>query len=155
MHYWLMKTEPDTFGIDDLQGAPRQTTSWEGVRNFQARNMLRDDFKRGDQALFYHSSCAEPGIAGIVDIVRGGYPDTSAWRRGSPYYDAKSPENKPLWYTVDVRLKQVVQPVLSLATLREHADGALDGMLLLRRGNRLSVTPVTAAHWKFILSLLR
>jgi predicted RNA-binding protein with PUA-like domain len=155
MHYWLMKTEPDTFGIDDLERAPRQTTSWEGVRNFQARNMLRDDFKRGDQALFYHSSCAEPGIAGIVEVVRGGYPDASAWRRGSPYYDAKSPENKPLWYTVDVRLKRAVRPLLSLAALREHADGGLDGMLLLRRGNRLSVTPVTAAHWKFILSLLR
>ena len=155
MHYWLMKTEPDTFGIDDLQRAPRQTTSWEGVRNFQARNMLRDDLKRGDQALFYHSSCAEPGIAGIVEVVRGGYPDASAWRRGSAYYDAKSAENKPLWYTVDVRLKQVVQPVISLATLREHADAELQGMLLLRRGNRLSVTPVSAAHWKFILSLMR
>jgi predicted RNA-binding protein with PUA-like domain len=155
MHYWLMKTEPDTFGIDDLQRAPRQTTSWEGVRNFQARNMLRDEFKRGDQALFYHSSCAEPGIAGIVEVVRGGYPDASAWRRGSPYYDAKSPENKPLWYTVDVRLKQRLEPVLPLTTLREHADGELDGMLLLRRGNRLSVTPVTTAHWKFILSLMR
>jgi predicted RNA-binding protein with PUA-like domain len=155
MNYWLMKTEPDTFGIDDLEGAPRHTTSWEGVRNFQARNMLRDDFKRGDQAFFYHSSCPEPGIAGIVEVVRAGYPDASAWRRGSPYYDAKSPENKPLWYTVDIRLKRRVEPLLSLAALREHADDALDGMLLLRRGNRLSVTPVTAAHWKFILSLTR
>jgi predicted RNA-binding protein with PUA-like domain len=155
MHYWLMKTEPDTFGIDDLERAPRQTTSWEGVRNFQARNMLRDDFKRGDLALFYHSSCPEPGVAGIVEVVRAGYPDASAWRRGSPYYDAKSTENKPLWYTVDIRLKQRIEPLLPLATLREHADGALDGMLLLRRGNRLSVTPVTAAHWKFILSLTR
>lgn len=150
-----MKTEPDTFGIDDLERAPRQTTSWEGVRNFQARNMLRDDFKRGDLALFYHSSCPEPGVAGIVEVVRAGYPDASAWRRGSPYYDAKSTENKPLWYTVDIRLKQRIEPLLPLATLREHADGALDGMLLLRRGNRLSVTPVTAAHWKFILSLTR
>jgi predicted RNA-binding protein with PUA-like domain len=155
MRYWLMKTEPDTFGIDDLERAPRQTTSWEGVRNFQARNMLRDDFTKGDLAFLYHSSCPEPGIAGIVEVVRAGYPDASAWRRGTPYYDAKSPENKPLWYTVDVRLKQRMQPLLPLATLREHADGGLDGMLLLRRGNRLSVTPVTAAHWKFILSLTR
>jgi predicted RNA-binding protein with PUA-like domain len=153
MRYWLMKTEPDTFGIDDLERAPGQTTSWEGVRNFQARNMLRDDFKKGDLALFYHSSCPEPGIAGIVEVVRGGYPDASAWRCGSPYYDAKSPENKPLWYTVDVRLKRRIQPLLPLTALREHADDGLDGMLLLRRGNRLSVTPVTAAHWKFILSL--
>jgi len=155
MNYWLMKSEPDTFGIDALERAPGQTTSWEGVRNFQARNMLRDEFKRGDLAFFYHSSCPEPGIAGIMEVVRGGYPDASAWRRGSPYYDAKSPENKPLWYTVDVRLKKRVQPLLSLPTLREHAEAGLDGMLLLRRGNRLSVTPVSAAHWKFILTLMR
>ena len=155
MNYWLMKSEPSTFGIDDLAAAPGKTTSWEGVRNFQARNMLRDDFVAGDLAFFYHSSCPEPGIAGIMEVVRAGHPDPSAWNRKSQYYDAKSPENKPLWYTVDIRLKQAVQPLLSLATLREHADGELDGMLLLRRGNRLSVTPVTTAHWKFILSLMR
>jgi len=154
MRHWLMKTEPSTFGIDDLEKAPRRTTSWEGVRNFQARNMLRDDFSRGDLAFLYHSSCPEPGIAGIVEVVRAGHPDTSAWRRGSEYYDAKSPENKPLWYTVDVRLKQRFATVLKLDTLREHADGALAGMLLLRRGNRLSITPVESAHWRFILSLL-
>jgi len=155
MRHWLMKTEPSTFGIDDLERAPRRTTSWEGVRNFQARNMLRDDFRRGDLAFLYHSSCPEPGIAGIVEVVRAGYPDASAWDRSSGHYDAKSPENKPLWYTVDVRLKQRFDAVLSLDTLREHADGELAGMLLLRRGNRLSVTPVEAAHWRFILSLLR
>jgi len=155
MRQWLMKTEPSTFGIDDLERAPRRTTSWEGVRNFQARNMLRDDFRRGDLAFLYHSSCPEPGIAGIVEVVRAGYPDASAWDRSSGHYDAKSPENKPLWYTVDVRLKQRFDAVLSLDTLREHADGELAGMLLLRRGNRLSVTPVEAAHWRFILSLLR
>ena len=155
MRQWLMKTEPSTFGIDDLERAPRRTTSWEGVRNFQARNMLRDDFRRGDLAFLYHSSCPEPGIAGIVEVVRAGYPDASAWARSSGHYDAKSPENKPLWYTVDVRLKQRFDAVLSLDTLREHADGELAGMLLLRRGNRLSVTPVEAAHWRFILSLLR
>lgn len=154
MRHWLMKTEPSTFGIDDLEKAPRRTTSWEGVRNFQARNMLRDDFSRGDLAFLYHSSCPEPGIAGIVEVVRAGYPDASAWRRGSEYYDAKSPENKPLWYTVDVRLKQRFATVLKLDTLREHGDGALAGMLLLRRGNRLSITPVESAHWRFILSLL-
>ncbi|HYP78835.1 MAG TPA: EVE domain-containing protein [Steroidobacteraceae bacterium] len=155
MRHWLMKTEPSTFGIDDLERAPRRTTSWEGVRNFQARNMLRDDFRRGDLAFLYHSSCPEPGIAGIVEVVRAGYPDASAWDRSSGHYDAKSPENKPLWYTVDVRLKQRFDAVLSLDTLREHADGELAGMLLLRRGNRLSVTPVEAAHWRFILKLLR
>lgn len=153
MRHWLMKSEPDTFGIDDLAAAPRQTTSWEGVRNFQARNMLRDDLREGDLAFFYHSSCPEPGIAGIVEVVRAGYPDPSAWDRRSPYHDAKSPQNKPLWYTVDVRLKERWPAVLPLARLRKHAAGGLDGMLLLRRGNRLSITPVDAAHWKFILAL--
>lgn len=153
MRHWLLKTEPSTFGIDDLEAAPRRTTSWEGVRNYQARNMLRDDFKAGDLGFLYHSSCPEPGIAGIVEVVRAGYPDPSAWNRKSSYYDAKSLQNKPLWYTVDVRLKQRWPVVLPLATLREHADGKLNGMLLLRRGNRLSVMPVDAAHWKFILSL--
>lgn len=155
MRHWLMKSEPSTFGIDDLAASPRRTTSWEGVRNFQARNMLRDDMQVGDLAFLYHSSCPEPGIAGIVEVVRAGYPDPSAWQRKSPYHDAKSPENKPLWYTVDVRLKEHWDHLLPLVALREHAEGALRGMLLLRRGNRLSITPVDAAHWKFILSLAR
>jgi predicted RNA-binding protein with PUA-like domain len=153
MRYWLLKTEPSTFGIDDLAAARERTTSWQGVRNFQARNMLRDDFRVGDLAFLYHSSCPEPGIAGIVEVVRAGYPDASAWNRKSPYYDAKSLKNKPVWYTMDVRLVQRWPMVLPLVTLREHAAGKLNGMLLLRRGNRLSVTPVDAAHWKFILSL--
>jgi predicted RNA-binding protein with PUA-like domain len=155
MRSWLLKSEPSVFGIDNLAEAPGQTTSWEGVRNFQARNMLRDDFRVGDRAFFYHSSCPEPGIAGIVEIVRAGYPDPSAWNRKSAYYDPKSPENKPLWYTVDVRLKQRFPTVLPLARLRDHAAGNLEGLALLRRGNRLSVSPVDATHWKFILTLLR
>lgn len=155
MRYWLMKSEPDTFSIDDLAAAPRRTTSWEGVRNYQARNMLRDDMAVGDLAFFYHSSCPEPGIAGVIEVVRAGYPDASAWNPKSPYHDAKSPENKPLWYTVDVRLQQRAPHLLPLTTLREHADTRLDGMLLLRRGNRLSITPVEPAHWKFICSLMR
>jgi predicted RNA-binding protein with PUA-like domain len=155
MSYWLMKSEPATFGIDDLAALPGQVASWEGVRNFQARNMLRDDFKVGDLAFFYHSSCPEPGIAGIMEVVRAGYPDASAWNRKSEYYDAKSTEKKPVWYTVDVRLQKKRAAVLPLTTLREHESGKLDGLALLRRGNRLSVTPVEAAHWKFILSLLR
>jgi predicted RNA-binding protein with PUA-like domain len=154
MRYWLMKSEPDTFGIDDLAAAPKQTTSWEGVRNYQARNMLRDDMAVGDLAFFYHSSCPNPGVAGVVEIVRAGYPDASAWNRKSPYHDAKSPENKPLWYTVDVQLKQRAKQVLPLAVLREHAVTHLDGLLLLRRGNRLSITPVDRTHWKFIHSLM-
>jgi predicted RNA-binding protein with PUA-like domain len=154
MKYWLVKTEPSTFGVDDLAAARDQTTSWEGVRNYQARNMLRDDMKRGDLAFLYHSSCPEPGIAGIVEIVRAGYPDASAWNRRSEYYDAKSPENKPLWYTVDLRLARRLRAVLPLIRLRDHAGAQLNGMWLLRAGNRLSITPVDAAHWKFILSLV-
>jgi len=153
MKYWLLKTEPDTFGIDALESARGQTTSWEGVRNYQARNMLRDEMKPGDLAFFYHSSCPEPGIAAIVEIVREGYPDPTAWQRKSEYYDAKSPQTKPLWYTVDLHLKRRTRHFISLAQLREHADGALVGLWLLRRGNRLSITPVDAAHWKFILTL--
>jgi len=155
MRHWLLKSEPSTFGIDDLVASPRKTTSWQGVRNYQARNMLRDDFSKGDLAFFYHSSCPEPGIAGIVEVVRAGYPDASAWDPRSPYHDAKSPENKPLWYTVDVKLKERWPAVLPLTALRDHADGVLQGMVLLQRGSRLSVTPVEAAHWKFILSLTR
>lgn len=154
MRYWLIKSEPQTFGIDDLAASPRQTTSWNGVRNYQARNMLRDEFKAGDLAFFYHSSCPEPGIAGIVRVVRGGYPDPSAWDRKSPYHDAKSPENKPLWYTVDVQLKKRCTPILPLSALRQHESGKLQGLLLLRRGNRLSVTPVEPHHWAHILDLM-
>jgi predicted RNA-binding protein with PUA-like domain len=155
MKYWLMKSEPDTFGVAQLVASRQQTTSWNGVRNFQARNMLRDDFQVGDLAFFYHSSCPQPGIAAVVEVVRAGYPDASAWSKTSPYYDAKSLENKPVWYTVDVRLKQQITPLLPLATLREHASTALQTMLLLRRGNRLSITPVSSAEWKFIQHLLR
>jgi predicted RNA-binding protein with PUA-like domain len=151
--YWLMKSEPTTFGIDHLERAQKQTTSWEGVRNYQARNMLRDEMKKGDLAFFYHSSCPEPGIAAVVEIVRAGYPDASAWNRRSEYFDAKSPENKPLWYTIDIRLKRRLKTLLPLAQLREHATLELGGLWLLRTGSRLSITPVAATHWKFILSL--
>jgi predicted RNA-binding protein with PUA-like domain len=154
MKYWLMKTEPSTFGIDDLARAPDQTTSWEGVRNYQARNMLRDEMSIGDLALLYHSSCPEPGIAGVMRVVRAGYPDASAWRRRDPHFDAKSPENKPLWYTVDVQLRERANPLLPLSKLREHAGAELEGLWLLRKGNRLSITPVDAAHFRFIRSLL-
>jgi predicted RNA-binding protein with PUA-like domain len=154
MKYWLMKTEPSTFGVDDLEKAPDRTTSWEGVRNYQARNMLRDDMRVGDLAFLYHSSCPEPGIAGVMRVVRAGYPDASAWRRRSPCFDAKSPENKPLWYTVDVQLVERAAPLVSLETLRSHADRELAGLWLLRRGNRLSIVPVDEAQFRFVRSLL-
>ena len=153
MKHWLLKSEPSVFSIDDLDASPRKTTAWEGVRNFQARNMIRDDMQRGDLAFFYHSSCPEPGIAGIVEIVRAAYDDPSAKDPRSEYYDAKSAVNKALWYAVDVKLVRRTRHLISLASLREHAAKQLDGLLLLRKGNRLSITPVELAHWKFILSL--
>jgi predicted RNA-binding protein with PUA-like domain len=153
MKHWLLKTEPSTFGIADLQAAPRKTTSWEGVRNYQARNFIRDQIQRGDEAFIYHSSCEQPGIAGIVRVVRGAYPDASAFDRRDPHYDAASEVANPRWYTLDVRLVRRFKRVIGLDELRAHASGALAGMLILRTGNRLSVTPVEDAHWRFILSL--
>jgi predicted RNA-binding protein with PUA-like domain len=153
MNHWLMKSEPETFGIDALAKSPRKTTHWDGVRNFQARTFMRDGMQRGDLAFFYHSNCDEPGIVGIVEIVKAGYPDHTAFDKKDDHYDADSDADNPRWYMVDVRLQRKLARPITLAALREHADGALRGMLLLKRGNRLSVTPVSAAHWKFILSL--
>lgn len=153
MKHWLLKSEPSVFGIDDLAKSARRTTGWEGVRNYQARNFIRDEMKRGDLGFFYHSSCEVPGIVGIVEVTREAYPDPTAWDRRSPYYDAKSPENKPLWYAVDVQLKRRLRRPITLEELRRHADGALKDFWLLRRGNRLSVLPVSDAHWEFILGL--
>ena len=153
MSYWLLKSEPDSFGIDDLAKAPRRTTSWDGVRNFQARNMLRDQVKKGDEAFFYHSSCEVPGIAGIVSVVKSGYPDPTAFERGHHHYDPDSDRKKPRWYTIDVRLERAFQRVVTLDELRAYAAGPLQDMILLRRGNRLSVTPITKAEWRFVLGL--
>ncbi len=155
MQYWLMKSEPDVFGIDDLARAPRRTTGWEGVRNYQARNMLRDDFRQGDLAFFYHSSCAVPGVAGIVKVVREAYPDPTQFDAKSEYHDAASTRAAPRWFSVDVQLETRIEPVITLPELREHADDALREMLILKRGNRLSVTPLTAAEWRCIVSLRR
>ena len=153
MNYWLFKSEPDTFGIDALAKQPGRKTHWDGVRNYQARNMMRDEMKCGDLAFFYHSSCAEPGIVGIVKIVREGYPDHTAFDSGSKYFDADSDPDEPRWYMVDVQLvRKFAQPV-TLSALRKHASGKLRDLLILRRGNRLSVIPVSAANWKYILKL--
>ncbi len=153
MKYWLLKSEPDVFGIDDLASAPQRTTGWEGVRNYQARNMLRDDFRKGDRAFFYHSSCDVPGVAGVVTVVREAYPDPSQFDTKSEYYDAGSTRAAPRWFSVDVQLENRIEPVITLPELREHAAGALREMLILKRGNRLSVTPVTAAEWRCIVAL--
>jgi predicted RNA-binding protein with PUA-like domain len=153
MQYWLLKTEPSTFGVDHLERAPRQTTGWDGVRNYQARNMLRDEMKRGDQAFLYHSSCEIPGIVGIVEIVREGYPDPTAFDRKHHHFDPESDRANPRWFMVDVKLERRLSRVITLTELRAHAAKELRGMVLLRPGNRLSVTHIEPAHWKFILSL--
>lgn len=152
MNYWLLKSEPHTFGIADLDSAPDQTTPWEGVRNYQARNFMRDDFRQGDQAFFYHSGVATPAIVGIVEVVREGYPDTTAFDPLSPYYDPASTPTNPRWQCVDVQLVRHVRRAISLAELKRHS-AVLGDFALLRRGNRLSVLPVSAAQWAFILAL--
>lgn len=154
MKYWLMKSEPSVFSIDDLAKAAGKTTCWDGVRNYQARNMLRDEVKRGDQAFFYHSNCDEVGIAGIVRVVRDAYPDHTAFDPDNDHFDPKSDPGDPRWYMVDVALARKFDRVVTLRELREHATGKLAGFQLLARGNRLSVMPVSKVHWQFVLSLL-
>ena len=152
MNYWLLKSEPATFSIDDLRKAPKQTTAWDGVRNFQARNMLRDSIKKGDLAFFYYSSCEVPGIAGIVSIAREGYADASAFDPKNHHYDPDSKKDAPSWYAVDVKFARKFKRVITLDELRAHAAGKLKDLVLLRRGNRLSVMPVTKKDWDFILT---
>ena len=153
MNYWLLKSEPDSFGIEDLARAARKTSSWDGVRNYQTRNTLRDDMKQGDQAFFYHSSCDIPGIAGIVSVVKEGYPDPTAFKRGHHHYDAGSDPKNPRWYMVDVRLERQFARIVTLDELRAYVAGPLRSMVVLRKGNRLSVMPVTKSEWQFILGL--
>ena len=153
MHYWLMKSEPSSFSVEDLAAAPRRTTAWDGVRNYQARNLLRDEMKRGDQAFLYYSSTEVPGIVAIMQIVKEGYPDPTAFDRKHHHYDAGSDANHPRWFMVDVQLKRRLARTITLEELRGHAGKQLKGLALLRPGNRLSVSPVEERHWKFILSL--
>lgn len=150
MQYWLLKSEPSVFGIDDLGKRPGKRDSWTGVRNFQARNFLRA-MQRGDLAFFYHSSAKDTGIAGIVEVVREAYPDPTALDPKSEYFDPKSNPENPLWYTVDVKLERKLGRLISLRELKERRE--LSGMRLLRRGNRLSVLPVEKHHWDAILKL--
>ncbi|MBE0621483.1 MAG: EVE domain-containing protein [Burkholderiales bacterium] len=151
MRYWLMKSEPDEFSIDDLARAPRRGSAWFGVRNYQARNFMRDQMQIGDQVLFYHSSCPEPGIAGLAEICSNAYPDETQFDAKSKYYDAKATHDNPRWVNVDVKFVRKTK-LLGLAALREHKE--LAGMRLLARGNRLSITPVDPAEWKFITTKL-
>ena len=157
MAHWLMKSEPDTFGIDDLASRPAQTEPWDGVRNYQARNMMRDQMRIGDQVLFYHSNCKEPGIVGIAEVVREGYPDHTAFDPKAKYYDAKSNPDDPRWFMVDLRYVRHLARTITLTELKALADQEPDGPLadfpLVRRGNRLSIMPVTDTQWGLILGL--
>ncbi|MBU0498720.1 MAG: EVE domain-containing protein [Gammaproteobacteria bacterium] len=153
MNHWLMKSEPDAFGIDDLAERPGQTEHWDGVRNYQARNMMRDGMKLGDQVLFYHSNCAEPGILGIMEVVREGYPDHTAFDPEARYHDPGSDPAKPRWFMVDVKYLRHLRRNISLRELRQYAEGPLQGLPLLRKGSRLSIMPVSAEEWGFILAL--
>lgn len=151
MSYWVMKSEPSVYGIDNLAAQPLQTDHWEGVRNYQARNMLRDRMRPGDLALFYHSNCPQPGVVGIMQIVRGGYPDHTAFNPESRYFDPKSDPDRPRWYMVDVRFERRLARTIPLAELK--VNPALADMLLVRRGNRLSIMPATPAQWQAILDM--
>ncbi len=152
MAHWLMKSEPDEVSIDDLAAAPRQTLPWFGVRNYLARNFMRDQMKIGDGVLFYHSSCPEPGIAGLAEVASTAYPDETQFDPTSKYHDPKATRENPRWMNVDVKLVRKTA-LLPLAAMREAP--ALASMLVLQRGNRLSITPVTAAEWKAVGKLLK
>ncbi len=151
MRYWMMKCEPSVYNIEDLRNEPNQTTTWEGVRNYQARNMLRDEIKKGDLAFFYYSNAKVPGIAGIMEITKDGYPDFTAWNPEHRYFDPVSTPDNPRWYLVDVKLVKVFSSLIPLSALRN--DPRLTDLWILRKGNRLSVTPVTSEQWEEILTL--
>ncbi len=148
MNYWLFKSEPDAFSIDDLKSMPGKKDHWDGIRNYQARNMMRDDMRKGDLGFFYHSSCAVPGVVGVVEIVKEAYDDFTALDPNSKYFDPKASAENPRWCMVDVKYKKKFKSVLSLEMLK--ANKKLADMTLLKKGNRLSIMPVSAAHWKVI-----
>ncbi len=149
MAYWLMKSEPDAYSIDDLKRD--RVEPWDGIRNYQARNMMRDDMKVGDEVFFYHSNCKEPGIVGLMKVASKPYPDPTQFDPESKYYDPKSDPDDPRWCLVDVRYRRKLKRTITLAELKAHPG--LDGMLLTRKGNRLSITPVDKKHWDLILGL--
>jgi predicted RNA-binding protein with PUA-like domain len=151
MKRWLMKSEPDAFSIDTLAARPRRTAGWDGVRNYQARNYMRDEMRPGDQAFFYHSSCPEPGIYGVIAVSRAAYPDPTQFDRKSEYYDPKSTPAAPRWLMVDVTLVERWPAPVTLDALKNAP--ALRDMVTLRRGNRLSITPVTPAEWRAVVAL--
>lgn len=151
MNYWLMKSEPSTFSIDDLIDKPEQTEHWDGVRNYQARNMMRDDMKIGDRVFFYHSNCDVPGIVGIMEVVKESYPDFTAFDPDDPHFDPKSNPNDPRWFMVNVKFVRKFSRTISLQELKDKEE--LTELALVRRGNRLSIMPITEQQWNFILDL--
>lgn len=146
--YWLMKSEPGCFSIDDLRTAPNQTTHWDGVRNYQARNFMRDQMSIGDQVFFYHSNCNPPGIIGIAEVTSEAYPDFTAFDPNSEHPDAKSTPENPRWFMVDIRFKEKFKDLIPLDNLKRYPE--LQNMPLIRKGNRLSVLPVSKDEWMFI-----
>lgn len=152
MRYWLMKSEPDEFSFEDLWNASGRRTHWDGVRNYQARNFMRDDMRPGDQVFYYHSNCETPGIVGLAEVCSESYPDHTAFDPKDKHFDPKSDPGNPRWMMVDIRYKRKLKRPISLAEVKRHAD-RLDGFALIRRGNRLSVMPVEKKHFNFILSL--
>lgn len=150
-NYWLIKSEPSCFSIDDLRHSPNQTSPWDGVRNYQARNFMRNDMKIGDQLFFYHSNCNPPGIVGIAEVTSDAYPDYTAFDPSSDHPDANSTPDNPRWFMVDVQFKEKFSQIISLDKLKNSPE--LESMQLVRRGNRLSVMPVAAKEWDFIMSL--
>jgi predicted RNA-binding protein with PUA-like domain len=151
MNYWLFKSEPDAFSIDDLKAMKGKKDHWDGIRNYQARNLMRDEMVKGDLGFFYHSSCKVPGIVGVVEVVKEAYPDHTAWDPDSKYYDPKSSLDNPRWVMVDVKFRQKFAEVISLEKLRTVSK--LDDMVLLRKGSRLSIQPVGKANWNTIIKL--
>lgn len=149
--HWLVKSEPDVFSFDDLLAAPKRTTLWDGVRNYQARNMLRDDMKVGDRVLYYHSNTKPPGVAGVAEVVREGYPDPTQFDPKDSHFDAKSREDDPRWYCVDVRALAALPSYVSIDDLKANAK--LEEMAVVQRGQRLSVQPVTAAEFREVLRM--
>ena len=149
--YWMMKSEPDAFSIDDL--ARVGTEPWNGVRNYQARNFMRDGMQVGDGVLFYHSNCKVPGIAGLATVASAAYPDPTQFDAGSDYFDPKATREAPRWFLVDVAFQRKLRRVIPLEEIKRHADALGEGFPLTARGNRLSVFPVTAAQWKLLLAL--
>ena len=152
MNYWLIKSEPDAFSIDDLINCPDQTDHWDGIRNYQARNFMRDRMEVGDQVFFYHSNCKPPGIVGVCEVTSGPYTDHTAFDPNEKYFDAKSDPDNPRWIMVDMKFVRKTIRMISLEEIKGHAD-KLEDFALVRRGNRLSVMPVSEEHWNFILSL--